>query len=140
MEELLAYAYLMEESSDLETMYEEKLNELFLLNPDNEDLLELEFLSSNKKATILYIRAHIDYSALDCDKFGKTFMNLLRLIYQKTDIDRFGRWTYSVWKNLPDVLAHDAPFYTLSFASDPLSWGDEKQTRKLYEDMFMYYD
>ena len=39
MEELLAYAYLLEMDLIPETVYEEKLNELFLQNPTDEDLL-----------------------------------------------------------------------------------------------------
>lgn len=31
------------------------------------------------------------------------------------------------------------PFHTLSYADDPLSWNDEKQTRKLYEELFEFY-
>ncbi len=30
-------------------------------------------------------------------------------------------------------------FWTLSYADDPLSWGDEKQTSYTYERMLSYY-
>lgn len=56
MEELLAYAYLLGEDLISDVEYEEKLNEMFLANPTDEDLLELEFLSGSKKETIIYIR------------------------------------------------------------------------------------
>ena len=39
MEELLVYAYLLEMDLIPEAIYEEKLNELFLQNPTDEDLL-----------------------------------------------------------------------------------------------------
>ncbi len=52
MEELLAYAYLLGMDLIPEEIYEEKLNELFLENPTDEDLLELEFLNRNRKETV----------------------------------------------------------------------------------------
>ena len=51
MEELFAYAYLLEMDLISEEMYEDKLNELFLENPTDEDLLELEFLNRKRKET-----------------------------------------------------------------------------------------
>ncbi len=51
MEELLAYAYLLGMDLIPEETYEEKLNELFLENPTDEDLHELEFLNRNRKET-----------------------------------------------------------------------------------------
>jgi hypothetical protein len=32
------------------------------------------------------------------------------------------------------------PFWTLSYADDPLSWGEERQTHEIYEKMFGYYE
>ena len=52
MEELLAYAYLLEMDLISEEIYEDKLNELFLENPTDEDLLELEFLNRKRKETV----------------------------------------------------------------------------------------
>ena len=60
MEELLAYAYLLEMDLISEEIYEDKLNELFLENPTDEDLLELEFLNRKRKETVRYIRTHIN--------------------------------------------------------------------------------
>lgn len=31
------------------------------------------------------------------------------------------------------------PFHTLSYDDNPLSWGDEEQTRKIYEDFFDFH-
>mgnify|MGYP003442728742 CR=1 FL=1 len=44
MEELFAYAYLVDMDLISGEIYEDKLNELFLKNPTDEHLLELEFL------------------------------------------------------------------------------------------------
>ena len=140
MEELLAYAYLLEMDLIPETVYEEKLNELFLQNPTDEDLLELEFLSSSKKETIIYIRTHINYYSMDYDSFGRVLFGLLKPIYRSMDIQRFWDIMYSLWESLPGDLQDKQPFWTLCYADDPLSWGDEKQSREIYEEMLEYYE
>lgn len=140
MEELLAFAYLLELDLVSEDMYEEKLNKLFLENPNNEDLLELEFLSGKRKETIVYIRTHMDYNSMDFDKFGRELFGLLKLIYEDMEIHEFGSAMYSLWESLAGSLQDKVPFWTLSYADDPLSYGDEEQTKKIYEEMLAYYD
>ena len=46
---------------------------------------------------------------------------------------------YSLWESLPGNIQNIEPFFTLSYADDPLSWGDEEQTRNIYEYMLNYY-
>ena len=104
MEELFAYAYLLEMDLISEEMYEDKLNELFLENPTDEDLLELEFLNRKRKETVRYIRTHINYNDMDIDKFGKVLFELLKPIYESIDIHRFGNAMYSLWESLPGNL------------------------------------
>ena len=140
MEELLAYAYLLGTDLISEAIYEEKLNELFLQNPTDEDLLELELLNRNRKETIAYIRTHLNYNSMDFDRFGRVLFRLLKPIYASMDIQRFGNAMYSLWENLPGNLQDMQPFLTLCYADDPLSWGDEKQSREIYEEMLEYYE
>lgn len=140
MEELLAYAYLLGTDLISEAIYEEKLNELFLQNPTDEDLLELELLNRNRKETIAYIRTHLKYNSMDFDRFGRVLFRLLKPIYASMDIQRFGNAMYSLWENLPGNLQDMQPFLTLCYADDPLSWGDEKQSREIYEEMLEYYE
>ncbi len=140
MEELLAYAYLLGRDWFSDVIYEEKLNELFLENPTDEDLLELEYLSGNTEKTVIYIRTHIDYNSMDFDRFGRVLFGLLKPIYASMDIHRFASAMYSLWENLPGNLQMVKPFWTLSYADDPLSWGDEKQSREIYEEMLDYYE
>ncbi len=140
METLLAYVYLLGMDLISEEIYEEKLNELFLENPADEDLLELEFLSGNRKETVIYIRTHIDYNFMDFNRFGRELFGLLKPIYKSMDIRRFGDAMYSLWENLAGNLQDMEPFWTLSYADDPLSWGDVEQTRKIYEEMLDYYE
>lgn len=120
MLELLAYAYLLRSGLKVENIYEEKLNQLFLADPENEDLLELEFLSGNIKETIQYIWTHVDYASLDHDRFGRTLMDLLKPAYKSMDLRKFGDMMYSLWESLPGNLQHEEPFFTLCYADDPL--------------------
>ena len=141
MEELLAYAYLWCEGFDLAEEYEEKLHELFLKDTAySEDLLTLEGLCGKVKESVSYIRTHINHSCLDREKFGKTLMDLLKPFYQNVDIEQFGQRMYFLWEDLPRNLQEEEPFSVMCYADDPLSWGDEKQTRELYEKMLNYYD
>jgi len=139
MEELLAYAYLLEMDLISEEIYEDKLNELFLEDPTDEDLLELEFLNRKRKETVRYIRTHINYNDMDIDKFGKVLFELLKPIYESIDIHRFGNAMYSLWESLPGNLQDIQPFEVLCYADDPLSWRDEIQCREIYEAMLDYY-
>lgn len=55
MEELLVYAILLYEKLATGNEYNERLDELFLNNPENDDLLYLECETDIKKA-VIYIR------------------------------------------------------------------------------------
>ncbi len=140
MEELLAYAYLLSEDLIAFDVYENKLNEMFVKDIKNEDLIELEYLCGSAKNTVVYIRTHINYNSMDINKFGRQLFELLKPIYKTMDIEPFANAMYSLWKELADNLQNIEPFWTLSYADDPLSWGDEEQTRRMYEEMLVYYD
>ena len=80
MEELLVYAVLLYEELIPENEYRKRLDELFLNNPENDDLLYLEWETDLKKA-IIYVRTHIDYKNLDHERFGRILMSKLKRIY-----------------------------------------------------------
>lgn len=139
MEELLAYAILLYEELVAENEYSKRLDELFLDNPENDDLLYLEWETDIKKA-IVYVRIHTDYKNLDLERFGRILMSKLKIVYVNcSDIKCFASRMYSLWKSLPGSVQNIEPFWTLSYADDPLSWGDEEQTRNIYEHMLSYY-
>lgn len=154
MEELFAYALMLIEGFEVEEEYDKKLDELFLSDPTNDDYLELESLGSNIKESVFYIMSHIDCRNIslekygrdiDCrninlEKFGKELMRLLRIEYDRMDIREFAKHTYPMWENLPWSIAEVEPFRGLSYADDPLSWGDFEQSKKLYEQMLDFYD
>lgn len=140
MEELLAYAYLIGEDLISYAIYEDKLNQMFLQNPTDEDLLELELLIRNKQETILYIRTHINYTDMDYDRFGRTLCELLKPIYESMDIHKFGDVMYMLWESLAGNLQDMEPFRMLCYADDPLSWGDADLSKEIYEKMLNYYE
>lgn len=119
--------------------YREILDELFLNNPENDDLLYLEWETDIEKA-VIYVRAHIDCSNLKIERFGRILMSKLEMVYVKCpDINCFASRMYSLWKVLPRNLQNIEPFWTLCYGDDPLSWGDKELTRNLYEHMMSYY-
>lgn len=140
MEELLVYAILFFENIIVtEDMYQERLDLLFLENPDNEMLLNLEWEADIEKAMV-YIKTHIDYQTLDHGKFGEILMKKLKEYYDSCpDIKYFAGKMYSLWKNLPGCVREEEPFWILNYAEEPLTWGDEKQTRSLYKKMLDFY-
>ena len=139
MEELLVYIILLYEKLVTEDEYNKRLDELFLNIPENDDLLYLEWETDIKKA-IIYVRTHIDYNHLDTEQFGRILMSRLKAVYVNCpDIKRFEGRMYSLWESLPGNIQNIEPFWTLSYADDPLSWGDEEQTRNIYEHMLNYY-
>ncbi len=141
MDELLAYAYLMSIGLDVEEQYENKLNELFIEHPENKNLYDLEFLSSSKKETVIYIYTHINYAEMNYNKFGKTLMFLLEPFYKTMNIKLFSSLMYVLWEELAGNLQDMEPFSTLRFADEPLfSYNNEKFTRELYEKMISYYN
>ncbi len=139
MEELLVYAILLYQNIITEEMYQKRLNELFLKDIENEIFLKLEWETDINKA-IIYIRTHINYQNINHEEFGKSLMKVLKKYYECcTSIEQFSEKMYLLWKSLPGEIQDKQPFFTLSYADDPLSWGDEKQTRSIYENMLNYY-
>lgn len=140
MEELFVYAILWSEELVTENEYYTRLDELFLGNPENDDLLYLEWETDIKKA-IIYVRTHTDYKNLDIERFGRILMSKLKAVYINcSDIKYFASRMYNLWESLPGNIQNIEPFWTLCYADEPLSWGDEKQTRDIYEYMLNYYN
>ena len=123
--------------------YNVHLDRLFSETPNNKILLELEECSNNYKETFARLKRYFEYetNAFDLYIFGKTLFNGLEIVY-KSDvytIAEFGKICYQLWNLLPGFLVQEQPFRTLSYADDPLSWGDEKQSRIMHEEAFRFY-
>lgn len=136
MEELFVYALLSVVGYDSGS-YGECLNRLFLKNPENEELFALENME-HKKA-VLHTLSVFESCHVDLKVFGRRLMSALKPIYEKNALDEFGKKMYRLWSLLPQTIANEEPFFTLCYADDCLSYGDEKQCRKLYEKALDYY-
>ena len=140
-EAVLAYVFLRHEEIVTADEYENRLNALYLKDPKNDILLNLEWQKDTKES-IIYINESIDFEKLDSALFGKCLMERISVFYKEghADLRNFAAKMYDLWKNLPDSIQHQQPFWILSYGDDPLSWGDEKQCRSIYEKMMNYYN
>lgn len=138
MEELFVYALLYSEGFDVWVMYSTMLDQLFIEDPDNENYLSLEEMVP--KEAVLHTIAMMYTSTFDSASFGKALMKALQQLYETIPIDIFAKKMYSLWKKLPKLVDQEEPFYTLCYADDCLSYGDEYQCRQLYEKAMHYYE
>ena len=141
MERLFATALLCLEGFEVWDNYESELDKLFIEYSDSDELLYLESLTG-KKDIILHTVTLMNSTQIDINSFGMILMAYLFREYQKdkAEINSFANKTYMLWHDLPSEIASIEPFHILSYADDPLSWGDERQCRELYEKAFNYYE
>ena len=143
MEELLACALLYRAGIFPAGPYRETLDFLFREDPEDELLLELEWKAKDMEGSVALLqdicaRRTEQFSA---ERFGRMLMEGLRVVFEEEGMDLrdFARRAYELWGLLPEPLRQEQPFWTLCYADDPLSWGDEAQTRELYRDMLGFY-
>lgn len=144
MEELYAELLLWYIGFHSSDKYNTLLNAKFLSDFQNELYLELEGYSPDLLDSMGRFTRYWDYEcdAFHCDSFGKQLFSSLKAVYDTNtvEISDFGERCYKLWRMLPSTIGEMEPFQTLCYADDPLSWGDEAQTRKLYENAFAFYD
>lgn len=144
MEELYAELLLWGAGFDSGERYNVLLDIKFMGEPDNDILLELECLSSNLLDGLGRFMRYWEYecSQFSSDLFGARLFSGLKEIYDANTfkISDFGTQCYKLWQMLPRSVNQLDPFFALCYADDPLSWGDEKQTRDIYESAFSFYD
>lgn len=143
MELLYAYAFLWMYDLGSQYQYNAFLDKAFLAASDNDVLLELEECSENAKSSFARIKQYFEYESSNFDTavFGKALFSGLEAAYKETacSISEFGNRCYKIWTMLPDGIQRQEPFHTLLYADDCLSYGDEQQTKKLYERAFVFY-
>ena len=143
MEKLYAAFLLWLNALNTNEKYELLLHKYFLNTPNDKVLFELEESCSDIRRTnaILENYWNSENKILDADVFGEHLFSKLEFVYKsnKFVIEDFGKRCYSLWGYLPPHLQQKEPFWTLSYADDCLSWNDEAQTRKLYEEAFSFY-
>lgn len=142
MESLIASAFLWKYGFGTYEEFNSLLDKKFLENPDSDILLELEWCSSdcNKAFDVIFHFWHNEYFQFSTNIFGENLFRGLEAVYKSDSISitEFGSRCYQLWINLSYVREIE-PFFTLSYADDCLSYGDEAQTRKLYEKAFSFY-
>lgn len=139
MELLLAYALLLCENYDYWELYSEELDRLFLDAPQNDIYLYLETTTDIKQA-VRHIFTKKSEIPLDYELLGRTLMRLVGDIYLKSELKDFSAHMCSLWTNFPSQIYMEEPFFTLNYAGDCLSYGDEEQCRKLFENAIHFYD
>ncbi len=148
MEELYAEALLWFYGFHTNERYRAVLDEYFLRSTadiiEKDICFQLEECSSNVLDTMGRLTRYREYegSHFDADVFGKRLFSSLKASYDADilDIEVFGKRCYALWHALPWEICEREPFHILSYADEPLSWGDEEQARMLYEKAFAFYD
>ncbi len=124
-------------------IYSKEIDNLFLKEENSDLLLELECCFNDPQKSINALNEYICARDIiyDYKKFGVVFFELLENIYESEnmDINEFAKKSYKAWKLLPSDIAGEESFWTLSYADDCLSYGDEIQTRELYKKSFKFY-
>ncbi|WP_310602000.1 hypothetical protein [Anaerosporobacter sp.] len=140
-ETLFVYTILLEVGFLSSEAYNRYLDSLFAENPDNVLLLELEWNSFNNQKISEIMLEYCERNIIEYSVLGKSLLKELKRIYfqGEWDIHAFASKVYELWKVLPLKIQEVEPFGVMSYADDPLSWGDEEQTRQLYEEMFDFY-
>ena len=138
MEELFVYSLLYDVGYEKINEYEETLNRLFLNNPEDRNLLDLEGMAF--KDAMFHLRHLVNVLSFDTMEFGKQLMSKIKPVYDGNNIADFEKAMYCLWTLLPEKIKLEEPFYILSYADDCLGYGDEKQCRELYENALNYYD
>ncbi|MDE6035683.1 MAG: hypothetical protein K2G36_07220 [Ruminococcus sp.] len=139
MEELIVYGIFADLGSQSENLYQKKLDMLFLENPDNKHLLQLELLSGNILESIIYMTNHIHLNDIQTESFKRNLAEYLKKLYYEMDIDYFCGLCYKIWNfRLPESIRNDEYFDVLSYVYDG-SWLGWEYARKNLEKLFSHY-
>lgn len=143
MEELLAEYFLWNTGLKTQHDYENLLHSLFLENPQNEFLMELEYNTNNYKNTAGHISTYLENNSsdLDLDVLGRKIVTELHKIYDLSifNLHEFGklccelRWTIV---NNFDELGFEKPFFLMSIADEI----NDNNKKEFYSEIFHYYD
>ncbi|MCM1165985.1 MAG: hypothetical protein NC299_12035 [Lachnospiraceae bacterium] len=144
MEELAALYVLWLAGFGSKESYVKALDELFLEDPENDALLELEGLCGDPRATLARLSPFI--GGQNADGFGRALLAGLERYYKEnvTDysaLERFTHKTHELWSSelLPFDIANKDPFFFLCCADDYLFYRGDDYTREQYRKTFDYY-
>ncbi len=139
-EGLLVHAIFFKTTKLADDRYFNYLNKLFLENPADDLLLELQWCTNDVHKTTDLIINNVSKSDIDFIKFNKALITELEVYFNNLTLENFCEFGYLLWKNIPFDGAYEDPLHILSYADDSMSWGDKQQTIDLYEKVFRYYD
>lgn len=139
MEEILALGMLIDWNDTAEKLYNKKLDELFVKNPDNPELLQLELICGNIEESTIYITNHINFKNINIETFEKSLVYYLKILYDSMNIELFAELSYKLWLRLPADISEKSPFSILNYMDDYVSIGFTDLARKNYEKLFAYY-
>ncbi len=138
-EELLSLALLYRTGFDTAELFEENLNRIFLENPQNKDLLELECMSF--RDAVIYVSEHFEYSSLNEETLSRTLIRFLNLLRPEQDTETFVLRLGELWEVLPfHTTRKDSPFYMIYYFEDMLAAGKTDLLRTCIEDLLTFYD
>ena len=141
MEKLIALCLLWAYDLGTKEDYCSLLDSMFLGDPNDEFLFDLENLTSDKLATLARLRDLIFLDGeFDADKFGRElFLRLAKFCDSgAVTIKEFCERCYSLWSSLPVPIDMKKPFDTLCYASDLADYDSARQ-RELLQYAFNYY-
>lgn len=142
IERILLYSVLVGTHFVSMAQYNEWLDEAFLAR-EEDLLLELETYSHDMNKTISTLKNYCKAkrSEWNEDVFGSMLMHFIQKSYtqEDTELSKIAIEVYNVWKRLPGTIVQKEPFIAMSCIDEPLTYGDEEQTRELFEYLFNYY-
>lgn len=146
MEELVSLFCLWISGLGEKDSYFEELDRLFLENPENDLLLELEGLCGDPEGTLARLAPLINEKNADIFGtvlFGKLERYCSENVTDYSALERFSQRTFDLWSALlillPFDISHSEPFLTLSYADDLLFYYGDDHIRRLYQEAFDYY-
>ena len=140
LEKLVALCLLWAHGLGTKEDYCSLLDGMFLDDPNDEFLFDLENLTSDKLATLARLRDLVFLDAeFDADKFGRElFLGLEKFCGSgAVTIKEFCERCYSLWNSLPVPIDMKEPFDTLCYASDLTD--DGARQREYLQYAFDYY-
>ena len=141
MEELIALAALYIVGFDTWDTFLSRIDELYMKDPYDGELIYIESLTS-KKDIIIHTSSLKDSDNIDINAYVDALMRYLSAEYYKseTNLSDFSGKAYKIWSGwMPFDVSIKEPYYLLCWADDLLPLGYEKNCRELYEKVFGRY-
>ena len=139
MEKLVVLCYVWAFGLSDKADYYAELDRLFLENPEDDFLLELEGLGNDFRAACSRLSCKIE-EEIGVERFGKELLAALEKHYNESifSLEEFGELCYNIYCALPGSIAFEYPFLSLCYALDEPVFG-EVHSRQWFQKLFNYY-